>query len=269
MCAAGDWGPVRAAPRFAFRPLPHKPFPGLRSADTQRRLLKWSLQGGLAAQAFGFDQCFERPRREHFVLDFFNDPNVNSNLKLLSGSGEWTTLGTNMKNIEATVVPCTQVSMSFFDRLYTEGVVRETGHIVKCYDEYYDDIPISDELRKVLLLEDSDHFDLFSQSEREEFLFRLFEHLCLGGTLCQFEDVLDPYLETTKVLYKDLVSVQKHPETKEISVTSTVFKVAAYGADGSCFPGHDRLSFAYISVDPRRRHVHVLSHCAGAASPAR
>ncbi|XP_025070472.1 uncharacterized protein C11orf70 homolog [Alligator sinensis] len=133
-----------------------------------------------------------------------------------------------MKNIEATVVPCTQVSMSFFDRLYTEGVVRETGHIVKCYDEYYDDIPISDELRKVLLLEDSDHFDLFSQSEREEFLFRLFKHLCLGGTHCQFEDVLDPYLETTKALYKDLVSVQKHPETKEISVTSTVFKVAAY-----------------------------------------
>ncbi|KYO44974.1 hypothetical protein Y1Q_0023028 [Alligator mississippiensis] len=243
-----------------------------------------SLQGGLAAQAFGFDQCFERPRREHFVLDFFNDPNVcnTDDLYPYSYLDEiinvhqkiplikcLLTIGTNMKNIEATVVPCTQVSMSFFDRLYTEGVVRETGHIVKCYDEYYDDIPISDELRKVLLLEDSDHFDLFSQSEREEFLFRLFEHLCLGGTLCQFEDVLDPYLETTKVLYKDLVSVQKHPETKEISVTSTVFKVAAYGADGSCFPGHDRLSFAYISVDPRRRHVHVLSHCAGAASPAR
>uniref|UniRef100_A0A7M4F954 Cilia- and flagella-associated protein 300 n=1 Tax=Crocodylus porosus TaxID=8502 RepID=A0A7M4F954_CROPO len=113
--------------------------------------------------------------------------------------------GTNVKNIEATFVPCTQVSMSFFDRLYTEGVVRETGHIVKCYDEYYDDILISDELRKVLLLEDSDHFDLFSQSEREEFLFCLFKHLCLGGTLCQFEDVLDPYLETTKALYKDLV----------------------------------------------------------------
>lgn len=47
------------------------------------------------------------------------------------------------------MVPCTQISMSFFDRLYTEGLVRETGHIVKCYDEYYDDILISDELRKV------------------------------------------------------------------------------------------------------------------------
>lgn len=51
--------------------------------------------------------------------------------------------------IEATLVPCTQTSMSFFDRLYTEGVVRENGVIVKCYDEYYDDILISDELRKV------------------------------------------------------------------------------------------------------------------------
>lgn len=54
-----------------------------------------------------------------------------------------------MTKIEATLVPCTQTSMSFFDRLYTEGVVRENGVIVKCYDEYYDDIPISDELRKV------------------------------------------------------------------------------------------------------------------------
>lgn len=57
--------------------------------------------------------------------------------------------GSKVTKIEATLVPCTQTSMSFFDRLYTEGVVRENGVIVKCYDEYYDDIPISDELRKV------------------------------------------------------------------------------------------------------------------------
>lgn len=54
-----------------------------------------------------------------------------------------------MIDIEATVVPCTQTSMSFFDRLYSEGVVRETGDIVKCYDDCYEDILISDELRKV------------------------------------------------------------------------------------------------------------------------
>lgn len=29
------------------------------------------------------------------------------------------------------------------------GVVRETGHIVKCFDEVMDDFLVSDELRKV------------------------------------------------------------------------------------------------------------------------
>ncbi|XP_075775406.1 cilia- and flagella-associated protein 300 isoform X2 [Pelodiscus sinensis] len=190
--------------------------------------MKGSMYGRITVQVFSFDQLFKVYQKDEFVKAFFSDPNVSTNLKLLTASGQWTTLGTKVKKIEAIVVPCTQVSMSFFDRLYSEGLVRETGHIIKCYDDYYHDIPISDELRKVLLLEDSDHFDIFSQSNREEFLFCLFKHLCLGGTLCQFEDVLGPYLETTKALYKDLVSVQKDPETKEIIITSTIFKVSAF-----------------------------------------
>ncbi|XP_025890751.1 cilia- and flagella-associated protein 300 isoform X2 [Nothoprocta perdicaria] len=223
------------------------------------------MQGRITAQAFSFDQPFKPYLKDDFVTAFFKDQNVVSSLKLLSASGQWTTLGSNVIKTEATVVPCTQISMSFFDRLYTEGVVRETGHIVKCYDEYYDGIIISDELRKVLLLEDSEHYDIFSQSDRQEFLFCLFKHLCLGGTFCQYEDMLGPYLETTKALYKDLVSVQKNPETNEISITSTVFRVSAYDEDGLCFParrGHAQ-SFAYLLVDPRRRHVHSLSHSFG------
>ncbi|XP_005300402.2 transcriptional coactivator YAP1 isoform X7 [Chrysemys picta bellii] len=240
--SAGDEGSER---RFAFCYLPQKTLPSLENRDTQGRLRKWSMHGRITVQAFSFDQHFKAYRKDEFVKAFFNDPNVSANLKLLTASGQWTTLGTKVKKIEAIVVPCTQVSMSFFDRLYSEGVVRETGHIVKCYDDYYDGIPISDELRKVLLLEDSDHFDLFSQSNREEFLFCLFKHLCLGGTLCQFEDVLGPYLETTKALYKDLVSVQKDPETKEIIITSTIFKVSAYastdgGSAGALTPQHVR-----------------------------
>ncbi|NXX91422.1 CF300 protein, partial [Centropus bengalensis] len=173
--------------------------------------------------------------------------------------------GSKVTTIEATEVPCTEISMSFFDRLYSEGLVRENGYIVKCYDEYYDDILISDELRKVLLLEDSDYYDIFSQSDRKEFLFCLFKHLCIGGTLCQFEDVVGPYLETTKALYKDLVSVQKNPETKEIQIISRVFRVSAYDDDGLCYPSsksHDQ-TFAYLVVDPCKRHVHVLYHCFG------
>ncbi|XP_051500136.1 cilia- and flagella-associated protein 300 [Apus apus] len=260
--AAGDRG---GGAGFAFRCLPQKVFPCLEDRDIRGRLFKWSMQGRITAQAFSFDQQFKPYQKDEFVMAFFNDQNVNSSLKLLSSSGQWTTLGSRVTRIEAAVVPCTQISMSFFDRLYSEGVVRETGIIVKCYDDYYDDILISDELRKVLLLEDSEHYDLFSQLDREEFLFCLFKHLCIGGALCQFEDVVGPYLETTKALYKDLVSVQKDPETKEISIISTVFRVSAYDDNGLCYPSsksHPQ-TFAYLIVDPCKRHVHTLYHSFG------
>ncbi|MEE6472906.1 hypothetical protein FKM82_009771 [Ascaphus truei] len=199
-------------------------------------------------------------------MAFFQDPNVISHLKLLSdSSGQWVTLGTQVKKVEAKEMPCTQLSMSLFDCLYTEHIVRESGHILKCLDEYFDDFPISDELRKVLLLDDTDKFDIFSQSDREEFLFHLFKHLCLGGALCQFEDVIDPYLQTTKSIYKDLMSVQKDPETKQIHIISTVFKVSAYDENGMCYPStkHHEQTFAYFIVDPLKHHVHILYHCFG------
>ncbi len=59
---------------------------------------------------------------------------------------------------------------------------------------------------QMLLDPDSDNYDVFTESQRDEFLFRLFRHLCLGGAICQYEDTVTPYLETTKLLYKDLVT---------------------------------------------------------------
>ena len=58
---------------------------------------------------------------------------------------------------------------------------------------------------QMLLLEDSDNYDLYNDSERAEFLFCLFKHICLGGAVCQYEDNVQVYLDTTKLLYKDLV----------------------------------------------------------------
>uniref|UniRef100_A0A8D0LAU0 Cilia- and flagella-associated protein 300 n=1 Tax=Sphenodon punctatus TaxID=8508 RepID=A0A8D0LAU0_SPHPU len=178
--------------------------------------------------------------------------------KVLSSNPEVQWLKTTMLTI---VVPCTQVSMTFFDRLYCEGVVRESGYIVKCYDDYYDDFLISDELRKVGM----ECIYTFLASLGTFFLFCLFKHLCLGGTLCQLEEELSPYLETTKAIYKDLLSVQKDPETKEIKIISTVFKVSAHDDNGMCYPSsksHEQ-TFAYLIVDPLKRHVHVLYHCFG------
>ncbi|XP_070659423.1 cilia- and flagella-associated protein 300 isoform X1 [Bos indicus] len=203
--AAGEPGDLGV---YSFRFLPQKTFQSLSTPQTTSRLRQWSMLGRIEAQAFGFDQTFQAYRKDDFVMAFFKDPNVIPNLKLLSeSSGEWLTLGTEVKKIEAINVPCTQLSMSFFNRLYDEAIVRDNGYIVKCLDSFCDPFLISDELRKVLLVEDSEKYEVFSQPEREEFLFCLFKHLCLGGALCQYEDVINPYLETTKLIYKDLVRI--------------------------------------------------------------
>jgi len=56
--------------------------------------------------------------------------------------------GIAAKSVTADPVSCTAMSMVFFDRLYDDNVVRESGHIVKCFDDFYEDFVISDELRK-------------------------------------------------------------------------------------------------------------------------
>ncbi len=82
-------------------------------------------------------------------------------------------------------VPCTILNMGFFDRLTTNQIVRESGSIRKCFDEACDDFIVSDELRKLLLMEDSDNYCLFNEEEREEFLFKILKHLALGGPVNQ------------------------------------------------------------------------------------
>lgn len=48
-------------------------------------------------------------------------------------------------------------------------------------------LQVSDELRDMLLNPDSDNAELYSSDERAQLLFCIFEHLCLGGAVNQFE----------------------------------------------------------------------------------
>lgn len=51
------------------------------------------------------------------------------------------------ERVEVEQVPCTRVSMDLFDPIYSCGVVRPSGHLVKCFHDVYPDY---DELRQVL-----------------------------------------------------------------------------------------------------------------------
>uniref|UniRef100_UPI0037E829FB cilia- and flagella-associated protein 300 n=1 Tax=Semicossyphus pulcher TaxID=241346 RepID=UPI0037E829FB len=233
----------------------------LQDKDTLTLLMKWSMLGRISAQSYSFDQSFYPYNSDKFALCFFKDHNVVSSLRNMK-DGAWEPLDEPVVFVDVKQVPCTKVSMELFDPIYSCGILRPSGHVVKCFHDVYPDY---DELRQMLQEEDSEHYYVVGREERGEFLFCLFKHLCLGGELCQYEDTIDAYISTTRQIYKDLISVQKTPETKKISVVSTVLKVCAHDKSRRCFPRgrEEEQTFAYLIVDPFKRHVTLFYHCYG------
>jgi len=249
---------------FGFQHIPSKTFPSFDAKSTKEHFEKWGLNFHMSVQMFSYDKYFQEYEKEKFAMSFFQDLNVQSNLKIPSKQNQWFPIGElNPTRVEAELVPATIISMEFFDRVFTDGLVRQSGAICKCYDEQIDDFLVSDELRKMFVSDESDFADIFSESEQNEFIFRIFKHICLGGSVCQYEDDARPYIDTTKFLYKDLVSVHKDSNTKELKVSSIVLKISAWAGEQMLFPGdvlHEQ-SFAYLVINPLKRNVTIWFHC--------
>ncbi|KAK9504649.1 hypothetical protein O3M35_010936 [Rhynocoris fuscipes] len=103
-------------------------------------------------------------------------------------------------------VPCVVTSMAFYDKITNEknGIVRK-GRILECMEEQINGFYVNDKLRALLLDPDSDVYQLYSAEERQQFAFLLLMHFTLGGLYCQQEFHIDPYLETVKQVYKELL----------------------------------------------------------------
>ncbi len=69
---------------------------------------------------------------------------------------------------------------------------------------------MGDLLREMLLNEDSENVGVFNTAEKSELIFQLFSILAVGGTMCQPEDRVDNILESTKLFYKDIVTIYKY-----------------------------------------------------------
>ena len=55
---------------------------------------------------------------------------------------------------------------------------------------------------------------------KNEFIFKLFQHILIGGPICQHSDNVTEYYDIVKMLYKDLVAVAKDTESNEIKCHS-------------------------------------------------
>ncbi|CAF0704526.1 unnamed protein product [Brachionus calyciflorus] len=240
-----------------------KEFDTITGKTNKESLVKWGMRGKLKTFMFTFDKQFHMGSRDSFILDFFQDDNVFSKIKKMTPTGNWINMESKPNKVKVEDVDCTLLSVDIFDKLYEKNIVRENGSIKKCLDDYYEDILIADELRKLLLLEESDNYEIFSDKERNEFLFKLFKHFCLGGQVCQFEDNVQPYIEVARSVYKDLISVQKNPENNKLRIVSYVFRVEVFDEkNAKIYPNKSVIEqdFCYLIVDPYKRHIILLYH---------
>eukprot|EP00227_Mantoniella_beaufortii_P012511 CAMPEP_0197605684 /NCGR_PEP_ID=MMETSP1326-20131121/43596_1 /TAXON_ID=1155430 /ORGANISM="Genus nov. species nov., Strain RCC2288" /LENGTH=231 /DNA_ID=CAMNT_0043173511 /DNA_START=84 /DNA_END=776 /DNA_ORIENTATION=+ len=207
-----------------FVKLPDPTSGAFTESDVRSYLKKWDLAANAQVYRFRYTKPFHKMDPEGFLKDFFNSDAAKEHFQVMGAKGEWKGIGggdgaagKKCVKVAHEIVPCSSVSMGFFDKLYDAeepAIVREgTEFLMKCVDDVVDGFPVADALRECLLKEESEHFEVFTPEERGEFVFRVMQHCCLGGAMCQFEDHMDTYLDVTKRLYKALVAAKKDKTT--------------------------------------------------------
>lgn len=123
-----------------------------------------------------------------------------------------------IESLSYKTMSCNVLNMAYFDFLEQLDLVNaNTGHFKGAPDEWVDSIQLSTKLRQAMLWEDDENYcELQQDKYQNEFIFKLFQLLILGGPMCQYDDDATEYLTQTKNLYKDLVTVAKDTETGEI-----------------------------------------------------
>lgn len=258
---------------FSFNLLPEEAsgkFPLESERETRELFAKWGMDQTNTFLSFRFDERFTLEKFESFCRDFFHSPNVRAALSLPSSASSSSASGATPRGMGCCkIVPTTAVRMDFFNRLKEEGMVTpETGRIRQCMPEYYDGIESGSMIREMVLNEDSEHALVYDEDEKDEFLFRVFRHLIVGGGMCQPEEYIDPYFRCTRELMKGLLTVRKVKNavtstgsgaTKaKVEVTSRVIAVEATERDiPGLFQKENDHNLCYLIVDPSKRKVAV------------
>ena len=285
-------GDAAVAPRaFIKLPDPSSSPWAFTDASSRSFLRKWDLDTHARVARFRYTKPFHRMDADEFVRDFFDSDVVNEHFRVLDRAKRWRSVreivrdagedeedeerDANAKKDEEKTkpiavasasyakTPCSAVSMSLFDRLRDDTpeprITRagDSDALVRKIEETVDGGAVA-----------GGGAASGSEAEKAEFLFRVFSHLVLGGSMCQYEETLTPYEDVAKAVYKSLVRAKKDGDGA--AVASDVYSATAIVPAGdatkkknavSLFPRPNHVqNFCYLCVDPWRRHVTVWYH---------
>jgi len=228
--------------------------------DNFKTLEKWGLSQNMELVKFRFNTSFQLKDLDRFLKDLFNDPTIKKNFPPISHvipPGDQK----EIEHFKYKVLSTKAVTMDIFDVMYERNIVSpETGYIHQDYDQYVEDITVSDKLKQALLIEDSESYMAFEPESRDEFLFHIFQRIVVGGSLCQYENNVQPYLDMTKCFYKDIVSAAKDPDSGKIYIRSVPIEILEIEKSNIYKIKNHPQNFFYVIIDPYQRYVHLWYH---------
>lgn len=230
-------------------------FPPLEDTEIKGCLEKWGILNSVRVHKFRYDQNWDdKTDKDYKFLDCFLNSEVFQSNAEVSVNKKWQKMGPVAK-AQIAREKCTLTSMSAFDCLLDGEIASSAGRIVPCWGDEVKGVQVQTELHKALLDEDSEHFETIDEDFRREFLFTIFQHFVIGGSLCQYEDNVNVYVDTAKAFYKDLLSVRRNKNTGGIEVASRVFKVSAVSGNCKLFEPSSPFNMAYLVVDTFKRTI--------------
>lgn len=247
--------------KFTFTPISDPShYSNIFKKENFKTLEKWGLIQNMELIKFRFNLNFELKDLDRFLKDLLNDKQVQANFSPIN-SIYIEDKQKGIENLKFEKLSTRSTNLDIFNTIYENEICNvDTGYIKKDFDEYLDDIQISDKLKQALLLEDSEYFCAFDEKMRREFLFHIFKRICVGGSLCQYEDTVFEYLNMTKSFYKDLVSASKDPNSKEIYIRSTVIEIFEIEKQDIFKTKNHPQNFFYVIIDPYQRCCHLWYH---------
>lgn len=236
---------------FKFHHLPEAKYASFGNPAIQPLLDKWGFGQDMIMCTFRVEQQVGPDSMQAMLEAFFRDREVVGVLHALTGLR---VVSPDRVRVFPQQMATQAVSMSFLNKFEECGAIGHSGHIKGRIEEDYEGVPILNLIREVILMEESELYDAFSERERKEFLFKIFSHIIFGGASNQYEDHVEEYFKVTKEVYKDLLTVRRN-DAGDVEVLSTVWSIKSLGEGGQLFPKESPLNFFYVIHDPLTRHV--------------
>lgn len=193
--------------KFTFTPIDDPShYANIFTKDNFQTLEKWGLIQNMELVKFRFNLNFDLKDLDKFLKDLFNDKNIRLHFKPIETAYAFLENKNTIENFKFKKLSTRATNLDILNPLYDNEICTgESGYIQKDFEDYLEEIHICDKLRYALLMEESEHYCIFNEETRNEFLFHIFKRISTGGALCQYEDYVKEYLDMTKSFYKGIL----------------------------------------------------------------